>query len=185
MLQKNLTKRRLTQRVRRFLMKDAGYLSLDPHARLRPGKAAGYTLIEVMVAVAIFGVMVVSLYAGFCSGFAVLRASHERSRATQILLQKVETIHLCSWSQLASFPTNFNEPFEPGATNGTPAFYFGHVSFSAPEVIPDTAEYKTNMQQVTLTVRWTNFNGSIVTPFSEQITTLVARYGSQNFALRK
>jgi prepilin-type N-terminal cleavage/methylation domain-containing protein len=166
-------------------MKEADYLPLDPYTRLRTGRAAGYTLIEVMVAAAILGVMVVSLYAGFCSGFALLRASRERSRATQILLQKVETIHLCSWSQLASFPANFNEPFEPGATNGTATFYFGHVSFSPPAAIPDDAEYKTNMQQVTITVRWTNFNGSVITPFSEQMTTLVAKYGSQNLALRK
>jgi prepilin-type N-terminal cleavage/methylation domain-containing protein len=160
------------------------------HTMLRAGTPAlrgrsGYTLIEVMVAVGILGVMIVSLYAGFSSGFAILRTSRERTRATQALLQKVEAIRLCSWSQLRSFPETFQEPLDPRATNDAPAFYFGSISFAPPAMIPDSEEYKTNMQQVTVTVWWTNFNGSVATPFSDQMTTLVARYRAQNFALRK
>jgi prepilin-type N-terminal cleavage/methylation domain-containing protein len=166
-------------------MKPAGHLSLGAQAPAQSSRVQGYTLIEVMVAVGILGIMIVSLYAGFSSGFAILRTSRERSRATQVLLQKVEAIRMCSWSQLASFPQSFQEPLDPRATNRTAAFYFGYVSFGSPEVVPDTAAYKTNMQQVTVTVRWTNYNGSVATPFSEQMTTLVARYGAQNFALKK
>jgi prepilin-type N-terminal cleavage/methylation domain-containing protein len=160
-------------------------LSLGLQAPARSGRAGGYTLVEVMVAVGILGIMIVSLYAGFSSGFAILRTSRERARATQVLLQKVEAIRMCSWSQIASFPETFQEPLDPRAANGAPAFYFGSVSFGSPDAIPDTAAYKTNMQQVTVTVRWTNFNGSVATPFSVQMTTLVARYGAQNFALKK
>ena len=147
---------------------------------LRPG----YTLVEVLVAVALIGVMVVSLYAGFSSGFAILRVSHEKTRATQVLLQKIEAVRFCTWSQLASFPQTFEEPLDPRATNGT-VFYFGTISFAAPGMIPDTAAYKSNLQQVTVTVRWTNFNGKVATAFSDQMSTLVARYGAQNVALGK
>ena len=64
-------------------------------------------------------------------------------------------------------------------------FYFGTISFAAPGMIPDTAAYKSNLQQVTVTVRWTNFNGKVATAFSDQMSTLVARYGAQNVALGK
>jgi prepilin-type N-terminal cleavage/methylation domain-containing protein len=165
-------------------MKVASYSPTDPRFPGLRGAARGYTLVEVMVAVGILGMMVVSLYAGFSSGFAVLRTSRERTRATQVLLQKVETIRMCSWSQLPFFPQNFQEPLDPRATNGA-AFYYGNVSFDAPGAIPDSTLYKTNMQQVTVTVWWTNFNGSVATRFSDSMTTLVARYGAQNFALKK
>src|SRR5262245_34483451 len=94
---------------------------------------SGYTLVEVIVAMAIIGIMVVSLYAGFSSGFAILRTSREKSRATQVLLQKIEAVRFCTWSQLDAFPREFQEPFDPQATNGNaPALYFGIVSFAAP-----------------------------------------------------
>src|SRR3954463_2142842 len=144
--------------------------------------SAAYTLIEVLVAVALIGIMVISLYAGFSSGFEILRLSREKSRATQILLQKIEVIRFCTWSQLPSLATTFHEPFDPLATNADsqPPFYSGMVSIDSPEGIPDDADYKTNMKQVTVAVRWTNFNGSVPIVWSNQITTLIARYGAQN-----
>src|SRR5436190_14277286 len=145
------------------------------HPRSQPTRS-GYTLVEVVVAMAIIGIMVVSLFAGFSSGFAVLRTSREKSRATQVLLQKIEAVRFCTWSQLAAFPRNFQEPFDPQAPNATaPALYFGTVSFGPPAMIPDSSDYKTNMHQVTITFLWSNFNGSISTPFSEQMTIMVAR----------
>jgi prepilin-type N-terminal cleavage/methylation domain-containing protein len=175
-------------------MKFTGFVCRDSRFKARelrrdsPGRVAsveGYTLVEVVVAVALIGIMVVSLYAGFSSGFAVLRVSREKSRATQVLLQRIEGARFCTWSQLASFPTTFQEPYDQRAGNGTPAFYYGTITLGAPSMIPDSADYKTNMQQVTVTVRWTNFNGTLATGFSESMTTLVARYGAQNFALSK
>jgi len=142
-----------------------------------------YTLVEVLVAASLIGIMVVSLYAGFSSGFAVVRISREESRATQILLRKIEAVHFCTWSQLGnSFPRTFQEPYDPmGTTNST--FYWGTVSIGPPEMIEDNADYKTNVAQVTVTVLWTNFNGSVPTAWSNRMTTLVARYGAQNYAL--
>jgi prepilin-type N-terminal cleavage/methylation domain-containing protein len=150
----------------------------------RPVSAA-YTLVEVLVAVALIGIMVISLYAGFSSGFEVLRAAREKSRATQILLQRIEAIRFCTWSQLPSLATTFQEPFNPLATNpdSHSTFYWGSISVDAPEGIPDDADYKSNVRQVTVAVCWTNFNGSVPIICSNQITTLVARYGAQNYML--
>ncbi len=141
-----------------------------------------YTLVEVLVAASLIGIMVVSLYAGFSSGLAVLRVSREETRATQILLQKIEAIRFCTWNQLlTSFPGTFEEPYDPAGTNST--FYWGTVSIGSPEMIPDSADYKSNMAQVIVTVRWTNFNGALPTACSNQMTTLVAKYGAQNYVL--
>src|ERR1041385_2298150 len=145
-------------------MRTAGKVSPFRGAcRRKETSSAGYTLIEVLVAVALIGIMVVSLCAGFSAGFEVLRVSREESRATQILLQKIEAVRFCTWSQLPSLATTFQEPFDPLATNvnsQTP-FYTGTVSVDSPEGIPDGTDYKSNMKEVTVALYWTNFNGSI------------------------
>jgi len=158
-------------------MKAKGKLSRQCHL------LHAYTLVEVLVAASLIGIMVVSLYAGFSSGFAVVRVSREESRATQVLLRKIEAVHYCTWSQLLnSFPRTFQEPFDPmGTTNST--FYWGTVSIGPPQMIEDAADYKSNMAQVTVAVSWTNFNGSVPTVWSNQMTTLVAKYGAQNHVL--
>ena len=54
-----------------------------PTGAARRASESGQTLVEVMVAMAVLGFMMVALYAGFSSGFAVVRVSRENLRATQ------------------------------------------------------------------------------------------------------
>jgi prepilin-type N-terminal cleavage/methylation domain-containing protein len=150
-------------------------------------KTAGvraYTLAEVLVAIAVIGIMVISLYAGFSSGFAIVRLSREEVRASQIIQDKLEAIRLCTWSQLDAFPTSFQASLDPFATNKGPQriVYWGTVSLAAPETIPDNAPYKPDLRQVTIAVTWTNHGGSAPVTHTNRLSTLVARYGSQNHA---
>jgi len=140
---------------------------------------SGYTLAEVMVAVLILGTMTVSLYAGFSSGFTLVRLAREEQRATQILNGKMEAIRLCTWSSLLSnCPISFRASYEPAATNLT---YFGTITAESPGIIPDNAQYKANLRLVTVTLRWTNYNGRKVIGHTNQLQTLVARSGMQNY----
>ena len=59
-----------------------------------PGKDRAYTLAEIMIAVFLMSVMMISLYAGFWSGFAIARMSRENLRATQIMIQKLESVRI-------------------------------------------------------------------------------------------
>src|SRR5437870_2411713 len=61
---------------------------------------SGHTLVEVMVSLAVLGFMVISLYAGFSSGFAVVRVARENLRATQILAERMEVIRLIKWDDV-------------------------------------------------------------------------------------
>src|SRR5260370_34056423 len=90
----------------------------------RVGQKA-YPLPELLVATFVLGVFVISLYAGFGSGFGLLRLVREDARATEIIQQKIETLRLCPWSDLAAFPTSFKEPYDPlAATNDPLAIIF-------------------------------------------------------------
>ena len=144
-----------------------------------------YTLAEVMIAVMIVAIVGVSLYAGFTAGFSVVRLAREDLRATQIMLQRMETVRLYNWTQVTNttsyLKTTFQEVYDPlGQTNQTSgAVYVGRVDLSIPGTLP--AAYQSNMRAVTVSIYWTNYNGSKKIVRSRQAQTYVARYGIQNY----
>ena len=136
---------------------------------------------EVVVAVLVLAVISVAYFAGLSSCFSVVKTSREDVRATQIIMQKMEAIRLCTWSQLSNF--SFREPYDPiGATNNAyGVYYFGTVTNTPASTIPDTASYKNNMCIVTVNVVWTNNNGASPVVHNRQMQTQFARYGLQSY----
>jgi len=150
-----------------------------------------YTLVEVIVAVLVLSVMLVSLYGGFSSGFAVVKLARENLRATQIMMQKMETVRLLKWSQVLDTNTflqpAFQTYYDPSSTNAQSvgAIYLGFVSTSAVRGV--SADYAANMRVVTVTIYWTNYlKGATNIPIvrTRQMQTLVARYGMQNYVYK-
>jgi len=148
---------------------------------VRPGQAAS-SITEVLVAVMVLATMVIALYAGFSSGFSVAQQTRENLRATQIMMQKVEAVRLCTWDQFTNLL--FVERYDPFgvSSNAGGAVYRGTVTFGPAGSIPDTAAYKTNLRLVTVTIQWTNFSGVKHIVRSRQMETHVARYGMQNYS---
>ena len=123
--------------------------------------ASGFTLVVSAVALTIGAIMLTSLYGCFASGFATVKASRENTRATQILLTRMEAIRLCTFDQLTNTvynPRTFTESFEPrgDATRSGGTIYNGTFSSSVPAVgtLPDS--YRTNMMLVSVTLNWTS-----------------------------
>ncbi len=142
--------------------------------------AMAFTLAEILVAVVVLGVIALAYYSALSSGFSVVQSSREDLRATQILVQKIEAVRLCAWRQLRNF--SFNEPYDPLSPNQTAgATYYGTVVTNAASSIPNTSSYQPNMRLVTVTLSWTNYNGSRPQPHTRQMQTQVARYGMQNY----
>jgi type II secretory pathway pseudopilin PulG len=162
--------------------------SAKTRRELEKSPRAAYTLVEVMISIFVLSLMTVSLYAGFFSGFEVVRLSRENLRATQILLQKLEAVRLYNWSEINS--TNYLKPtftdyYNPmGITNGSvAATYSGFITLSSlSNVVP--GDYQNKMVGVTAKVFWTNYvqkpNATALVR-SRQMQTYVARYGMQNY----
>jgi len=133
---------------------------------------------ELLVGVAVFGVMFVALYSGFSAGFAVVQLARENLRATQILQEKVETIRLYTWEQIHEsgfVPTTFTEPFYAGKTaNESGILYTGKVTIAS---APITESYKNDMRLVTMQVTWQ----SAGVERSREMQTFISRYGLQNY----
>ena len=148
---------------------------------------------EVMVAVGVVGIMVVSLYLGISTSFSTIQRTRENLRATQILVQRVETVRLYTWDQMrnvtvpARFQTNFTAVYNPlGGTNasGSGVVYSGSVVLTIPPpvlVMPSSITYRSNVALVTVTVRWTNNAGAASFPHQRQFQTLVAKSGMQKY----
>ena len=140
-----------------------------------------YTLAEVMVAVLVVGVIAGAFYAALASGFALVQTTRDDLRATQILMQRVEAVRLCTWSELSNF--SFQEAYDPlGGTNqsgGTQ--YFGNVVIDPSPSIPNSSSYASNVRLVTVSVSWTNYHGQTPIAHTRQMQTQVARYGLQNY----
>src|SRR5215813_3207010 len=96
-----------------------------------------YTLPEVMLSVFVLAIMLIALYGGFSAGFAVVQLARENLRATQIMVQKMETVRLLKWSQLND-TNNFLQPafmdyYDPAGTNTHSAgtLYQGFITTNA------------------------------------------------------
>ena len=149
-------------------------------------RTQAYTIAEVVVAVLLLGIMVVSLFAGFSSGFAIVQLARENLRATQIMVQKMEAVRLYNWAEITNssyLKPSFTDWYNPSGTNthSEGAHYQGVVSLAAPAGIPSA--YQNAMRGVTVTLYWTNYphgeTDKIVR--TRQMETYVAHYGMQNY----
>jgi type II secretory pathway pseudopilin PulG len=136
--------------------------------------------VEVLVGVALIGVLAVSLYAGMTQGFAVVQLARENLRATQILQEKMEAIRLLSWEQVGSLRTNtplhaFSEPFYAVGTQSTSGLtYQGRVTITN---APLNESYADDLQLVIVNLSW--WSGDILR--QRQMQSLVSKYGLQNY----
>jgi prepilin-type N-terminal cleavage/methylation domain-containing protein len=145
----------------------------------RISRVAAFTLVEVMVASALAGIMFSALMAGFTMSFQTIQVDRENSRATQIMLEKTEVLRLYNWDQITGadtntyIPTSFTAPFYPGGNNGG-FTYAGTVVITN---VPIASTYSNNLRAVTMNLTWTSGKAAR----SRSMTTWVSRYGLQNY----
>jgi hypothetical protein len=153
-----------------------------PTATLRQ---SAFTLVEAMVGTVVTGIAVVSLYAGFSYGFLVTEATRENLRATQLMMEKFETIRLYTWQQVNGtnhdgsafiIPSPFTNYYVVGADGetGSGTQYIGTMTLSE---APLEVSYKENLKLVTVRMEWTS--GRVLR--SRMMTSFVAKEGMQTY----
>jgi prepilin-type N-terminal cleavage/methylation domain-containing protein len=145
-----------------------------------PGRnqTGGFTLVEVVVAMLILGIVGVTLYVGLAQCLNSLRSERHRLRGTQILAEKMEVLRLYNWDQLNTpgyVPTQFKESFDPEAAGGSAGItYTGNIVITNAAV---AAAYNDTMRRVIVSLTWTNGN----IPQQQRMETLVSQFGVQNY----
>ena len=139
----------------------------------------GFTLIEVIFAVAIVGVLVISLYGSLATSVALVRSCQENERVTQILSEKMDTVRLYNWTQMTNgfVLTNFILGINP-LDSGSLPYYTGRISIVN---APISESYSSNLLQVTISVDWVSGG---TRPQSRMMNTYVAKYGLQSYIMR-
>ena len=155
----------------------------------RRSASRAFSLIELMIAVVITTIIFAVLFTGIRSTFALIDASRENMRATQILVSRLEGLRLCTWSADQLFNTNvvpptFTDSFYPlglrGSTNyGTT--YFGQITINTNFALNPSATYNNNLAKVTVTVSWSTRNSTTTNLHTRSMDTYVAKYGVQNY----
>lgn len=145
--------------------------------RRRQVRSSGFTLLEVLIAMVIAGIVSVSLYAGLAQCFSSVQSSRHRLRATQVLTEKFEVIRLYNWDQINTpgfVPTTFTEYYQP-ATNGNRGIvYTGTITITNAPVEP---AYTDTMRKAIMEVTWV----SGVSTQEVRMETLISQYGIQNY----
>ena len=138
---------------------------------------AAFSLVEVTVGMGLMGTVTLALLTGFTSGFFTMRLARENLRATQIMLEKTETIRLYSWDQINTpgfIPTNFAAVYDPTSTNNVGLTYQGTMTITD---APITTSYSDDIKMVTVRLDWQT--GGLER--SRQFSSYIARNGLQNY----
>jgi prepilin-type N-terminal cleavage/methylation domain-containing protein len=187
-------------------------IRLNPLPRRRLAtRGQAFTLVEVMVAVAIIGISVGALLTGVSSSVFKMRMARENLRATQIMLERVETLRLYNWEQLTkqsffggsppALPyahalydsagrqyicTHFEEKYDPNSANAQGLRYSGKMRMYDPRESKDPNGKPININ----TSYSTNDMKAVWVEVTWQtgkiarkrtLTTLVSRNGLQNY----
>lgn len=153
-------------------------LVTNSNSRIRRKLIAAFSLVEVSVAMGIIGTTTVALFSGFTTGFFTMQMARENLRATQIMIERTETLRLYSWDQITLpgfIQPTFTEKYDPNATDGAQGLiYSGRVDIDS---VPITTAYSGDMRMVTVTLNWKT--GEINR--NRSFTTYIARNGLQNY----
>src|SRR5712691_10080925 len=96
-------------------------------------KLAAFSLIEVTVGMGVIGAVVGAMLSGITTGTFTMRMARENLRATQIMLEKVETIRLYSWQQITTagfIPATFQATYDPQGTPSVGLTYEGTMTIA-------------------------------------------------------
>jgi Tfp pilus assembly protein PilV len=143
-------------------------------------RKAGFSIAEVCVAVAFLAVTFLAVYGGISWSFLNVKLARENLRATQIALEKMETMRMYSWDQVNSngfVLQTFTAPLVPGESSSTNEYglaYHGTVTLTNATV---PVAYSNDMRKVIVTITWTNNNVAR----TRQMETLISQYGMQRY----
>ncbi len=149
-------------------------IAIAPSAGRRRQQA--FSLVEVLISMALLATVLGALLTSFTTGFFSLQLARENLRATQVMLEQMETIRLYSWSQINQpgfVQPTFTAYYDPNSPNSG-VMYRGTTTWSPVSL---SVPYANQLTQLTVRVDWRT--GRLNR--SRTFTTFVAHNGLQRY----
>lgn len=132
--------------------------------RTIPRTNAGFTLLEVAIAMALFMVVLGVVAQGLISYYVVMDAQHQRAAAAEILRGAVAQIRAERDANPGAFPNAVTDVFPDGDTMAGPGLLPNE------SIVVSYADDGANPLEVAVTVTWTDLHGR---PLQETISTML------------
>ena len=148
--------------------------------KINLSQKSAFTLVEVVAGMVVCGIVFISLYAGLSQGFKITQFAREDLRATQVMVERLESVRLCTFDQLTTpgfVPTNaLEEPYYWISTNDSGGFNYS-VTVTVSNAPLSGLSYTNDLKLVNVKVSWVSSG----TSRSRQMSTLIARNGLQTY----
>lgn len=113
----------------------------------------GFSLVEVIIAAGIFGIVITGGFAGVRMGFEIVDNSRHYTRVSQILQSEVESLRSLSWKELKALPKSENIEIDP---------QFSTTAYDAYTVTRNIYEESSSLRRVEVQVNFTARSGKQV-----------------------
>ena len=145
----------------------------------KANRQRGTTIVEIVISTCILSIMAAGIIGCFTYGFYIMELARENQRATQIILEKFETVRLYNWDQVLTpgfIPSTFEDIYDPQAGAGSEGVaYHGTVTVTN---VPFTTSYSGDMRELVISLTWTSTRNLTR---SRTMSTFVAKDGIQNY----
>lgn len=133
----------------------------------------GFTVIEVMVAIAIFGLVIAGGLIGIRRGFEVVENSRHYTRISQLLQSEAESLRTLSWDEFCALPATETLALDP--------VFDDAGTYDVYTVVRKITTISASLRQVDVTASFTNRQGRVL---SLNYVTFVAEDGVNDYYYR-
>lgn len=117
-----------------------------------PGSRRAFTLVEVLLAVLILGMVIVSSILLLRMGFGMIETARDQTLASQFLQSEMETLRLKNWTEISQLPATedftIDSDFDETAAE----------RFACTRLVED-ARPGVDVKTITIRAEWTTSNG--------------------------
>jgi prepilin-type N-terminal cleavage/methylation domain-containing protein len=141
--------------------------------RSRFRKNDGFTLVEIIVAALILGMVFVSSIATLTYGYKLIENARFNTLASQVIQSEIETLRLKNWAQISTLPSHETVTISSGLAT---------ASFNKFTCWRNISSIRANTKRIIVSVQWTASSGIV---HFRRYTTYMTKDGLNDYYYTK